>query len=270
MEVSSILIPHLAQSINDSKRRDIKNLQYKIENLEKNNQLLEASIPTLKLARFDLEYIAKTIQKTKDNIEKNADMIITITIQIKNISDGSMDTHYEDELKKATDDKLKLIKTKQEKVIKKAVDKTAQYKKQQSDFHKIRRQTASEHEMNKSLQYFYSVCDSLNDTTKNNLRTMPNNKGYIFRGVWFCGNKPDDKSGQTVMFETKSGERFVHSYDHRQMVYRKTNRNQNTLIEERTIRDKNRKWKKDGRLEENKWTSLRLLKRMMWKRWSQC
>lgn len=36
---------------------------------------------------------------------------------------------------------------------------------------------------------------------KRNLKNMPNNKGYIYKGVWFFGHQDQEKKGARIMFE---------------------------------------------------------------------
>jgi hypothetical protein len=52
-----------------------------------------------------------------------------------------------------------------------------------------------------SYKYFLKCCDSLPPHIRNNLRNMPNNKGYIWRGVYCYGEKPAEKGQPVVMFE---------------------------------------------------------------------
>lgn len=52
--------------------------------------------------------------------------------------------------------------------------------------------------------YYRNFChaiDSLPKYISKNLATMPNNKGYIFKGCWFFGNKPTEPNEPMVMFE---------------------------------------------------------------------
>lgn len=52
--------------------------------------------------------------------------------------------------------------------------------------------------------YYKKFCDAFDRLPKyiaKNLLTMPNNKGYIFKGCWFFGNKPAEPNEPMVMFE---------------------------------------------------------------------
>lgn len=74
-------------------------------------------------------------------------------------------------------------------------------------------------------KYFNSVDDTLPEYMRRNLKTMPNNKGYIWRGVWYFGLLPDETGQPLVMFEKLKGVLRIHeiySYEHR--IYEKTDK----------------------------------------------
>jgi paraquat-inducible protein B len=58
----------------------------------------------------------------------------------------------------------------------------------------------SEREMDRSLQYMEKMTASMPDYMKKNLTRLPNNKGYIWRGIHFYGHKPAE-SRTTILFE---------------------------------------------------------------------
>ena len=59
----------------------------------------------------------------------------------------------------------------------------------------------TEKEYNKSYKYFCNVCNSIPDYILTKLKQMPNNKGYIWRGVYCYGHKKPEKDKPIVMFE---------------------------------------------------------------------
>ena len=47
-----------------------------------------------------------------------------------------------------------------------------------------------------------------------NLTDMPNNKGYLWKDVTFYGKKPDEKNGQTIIFEKGIDKLIIHQYSY--------------------------------------------------------
>ena len=67
---------------------------------------------------------------------------------------------------------------------------------------------------------------------RRNLREMPNNKGYIFRGIQYYGEKKAEKNKPTILFEKNRGVLKIHEItekDHK--IYEKKNKkSKNKLI----------------------------------------
>ena len=55
--------------------------------------------------------------------------------------------------------------------------------------------------MDPNLRHMNKVTDQLPGYMKNNLKKMPENKGYIHRGVWFFGKRRKDNNKMQLMFE---------------------------------------------------------------------
>ena len=70
-----------------------------------------------------------------------------------------------------------------------------------------------EKEIKRYYRYFNKAVDTLPEYISNNLKSMPNNKGYIWRGTVFYGMKPID-SDTTILFEKKrGGVLLIHEYN---------------------------------------------------------
>lgn len=61
-------------------------------------------------------------------------------------------------------------------------------------------------DMKRSYEHFWRANDSIPDHMLESLRQMPNNKGYIWKGVMCMGNKPEEKNNPPLtMFERQKG-----------------------------------------------------------------
>lgn len=72
--------------------------------------------------------------------------------------------------------------------------------------------------LEKDLRYHYNLFErkskSLPTYIKRNLKHMPNNKGYIWKGVWFFGAKPEKPGDDTMsMYEICGKKTYVRTRD---------------------------------------------------------
>ena len=61
---------------------------------------------------------------------------------------------------------------------------------------------------------------------------MPNNKGYIFKGLWCCGELPAEENGNLIMFEKCYNDVMkIHEIDDKfHYIYEKIGKNKKTLL----------------------------------------
>ena len=92
-----------------------------------------------------------------------------------------------------------------------------------------REQRYSEKDKDKSYSYFVKNSNSIPEYIKNNLKNMPGNKGYFWKGIAFYGELPREIGSNTTLFEKKHGGLLVihewtpYCYDvyHKKDKYRK-------------------------------------------------
>ena len=66
---------------------------------------------------------------------------------------------------------------------------------------------------------------------KSNLADMPNNKGYIWRGVVFYGDLPEYKGQPRILFEKKGRILVIHEYSGKEYKrYEKEGKNRKILV----------------------------------------
>jgi hypothetical protein len=176
-----------------------------IETLIKRN---EDTIRRLKYSQMGELYITTQINKRrKVIIEKN--VLLEKLLKDKSVVDsGGLDEEINIEYKNTKKQKdichKKNLKTKIEKIEKKKEKKEIS----QSYWKGILTASRGHRQIDKDMRYchryYNKVIDSLPSYMQNNLSEMPNNKGYIWRGVHFYG-KLNEQTGPRVMFEKKRG-----------------------------------------------------------------
>ena len=73
--------------------------------------------------------------------------------------------------------------------------------------------------MRYSFRHFGRSADSLPDYMKRNLKNMPNNKGYIWKSVYYYGLQPANENEPTFLFEKRYGTLYIHEYTHNEYFY---------------------------------------------------
>jgi hypothetical protein len=95
-----------------------------------------------------------------------------------------------------------------------------------------RKRFASNREMGYEFRRFERNCDKIPSYLHRNLKNMPNNKGYIWRGIWLLGNKPSERGQPLIMFERKNKDTLIiHEIDYyKARTYEKKGKARKTLI----------------------------------------
>ena len=200
----------------EAKRRFQKN---KIINDIKLTQLLlersNDTIKHIKHSNMGVDYVKNQTTKLKNLIEEKTLYLDNLKKELLSIEDGSFDNKINNQYiiqqtknNKITNDKIiEKINKKKEKEEQKEVSKvymknimldSKDYKQHQRD-------------LSYSYKYFNKVCDQVPDYMIKNLSEMPNNKGYIWRGVYLYGDL-QCQPGPTVMFEKQKNILIIHEY----------------------------------------------------------
>jgi hypothetical protein len=193
----------------DARRRLRKNMIINnirdIETLIKRN---EDTIRRIKYSQMGELYITTHVNKMREVIvEKN--ILLEKLLKDKSVVDsGGLD----EEINKEYDDTKKHtnlchkenLKAKIEKIEKKKEKKEISQSYWKGILTASRGHRQKDKDMRYCHRYYNKVVDSLPSYMQNNLAEMPNNKGYIWRGVHFYGEL-NEQTGPRVMFEKKRG-----------------------------------------------------------------
>lgn len=210
------------------KNRVLSEIKFVESVLKRSNETLE---------RFKVQdatvFNRNQIQKLKDVIEEKETLLAELQQRQLDIVLGKFDS----EIQTNNTTALTKIQKKEEITIRKKKDKEDE-KKNDSDllkkhYGKTNRYEFSESFWEKEEKKYYKNCDSLPQWIKDKLKDLPSNKGYIWRDLWFFGDKQVPFTTNCTMFENlKGGITIIHEIDsdfHK--VYEKVGRNQKTLIE---------------------------------------
>ena len=156
-----------------------------------------------------VNYVTNQISILKEKIESKTKLVEELNNKINDIKNGLLD----DEIQKEYDDNRERSKSIYLKYEKKKEDKKKEKevkKKMTKDYwNKVKSDSKERYNKKRDMRYqhkyFTKVCDSMPNYLLKNLKNMPNNKGYIWRGVYCYGDLPAERNQPNVLFEKKKG-----------------------------------------------------------------
>ena len=182
------------------------------------------------------------IPKLKENIRVNQEKLAQLQDSLYSVHSGGMDDdimaeiELDREILKRKQQELNRIKRKQQEnnQERKKISKRF-YRDQQDDDRKERRMKRM---LEREYEFFLKKCDSVPDYLTKKLADMPENKGYIFKGIWLFGKRRAEPNQPQVMFERKNKEiLWIHEINEKEhLIYEKRGKVRKRLIERRTRR----------------------------------
>ena len=205
------------------------------------------TIERIKSSTHGIDYIKNQITTLKSAIDEKTIILKYLKEELELINSGLLDDKIEEEYVKLainnadlTKEQTKLKNIKQAKV-KEDKQISSQYWKDLSSTIKSEKQ--KERDYKYGLKTFYKLVDTLPDYIKKNLYSMPNNKGYIFKGIYYFGYLPAE-NGPVVLFEKQRGTSIltIHEYtDKEYKRFEKDGKNRKILVYKTTKRIKEKK-----------------------------
>ena len=156
------------------------------------------------------------IKKLKQGINEKKMFIDTMNERIQLLNKGNLDT----ELQEAMLETQKEIERKNnEKKSRENINtesNAARHNKSKQiyddDIKQYKKERYQQKDFDNTYKYFCKVIDTIPSYMLEKLDDMPNNKGYIWRDVYFYGTLPAEK-GPVVMFEKKNNSLYIHEWD---------------------------------------------------------
>jgi len=194
--------------------------------LQKNENTIKRFKSQNNISAFETEQINKLTTKNKEY----KDLLLELNDKLTQVSEGKFDNNFKEKLDIQANLVSKSIEKNKEKYLLKK-EKEINNKILVKQSYNVNGNN-SEKYMDKELNRFYKICNSLPPYIQRNLKEMPNNKGYIFKNVYFYGELPSENNKPTIMFEKKYNDRLlIHETDSNyHTVYEKLGKNRRTLI----------------------------------------
>lgn len=203
------------------------------------------TIKRIRSSQMGEVYVKSQMEKLKTAIDEKNMLIDSLKEELLNIDSGNLDANIEKEYKmtemKLEKQSVAKAKIKEEKKIEKKEKSEKSHTYMQGIINESRGHRQIERDVNYAYKYYYNVIDSLPSYISKNILEMPNNKGYIWRGMHFYGDLPEEH-GPRVMFDKKRGGVLViHEYtDTEYRLYEKEGKNRKQLIRTEIRKKKNK------------------------------
>jgi chromosome segregation ATPase len=189
------------------RRKEINKLNVQLKSLRKFNERDTETIGRYRNMKYS-EFNINKISELKDKITDREMEIQNLEKRIQNINIGLIDTELQNEINKTT---VLFLNKKEKSQTKKLLDKKNkdEDKKKSLNYYKNNRKQYVNYD--KEYKFFLKKCSSLPKHLSKNLKNMPNNKGYIFKNIYFYGKKkPFGNIYKDRLYERKNGELYVH------------------------------------------------------------
>lgn len=211
----------------EAKRRAFQNsLTEKVKSNERMIEMLLKSIDSFKStlsAEKDRAYFERRIKASEESIIRYQDENVRLGVKLDGVMYGSCDPEIIKMYKDTKDEimaKKEEVKKKEELVAKRekidhARGKTFDNKERQE----MRSEFFGKRDIEREYGRFLDISENLPEYLIRNLKTMPNNKGYRFRGITFYGELPPE-NGPSVVFEKKpDGMMITEYYSNQHITY---------------------------------------------------
>ena len=216
----------------DKKRRILYNeTVLEIKRLKKLNANDGNTIDRFRHKVGEVEYNKEQVNKINTRISERLDKIKELETKLDDIDEGKLDTFinntYEVNLHdinlKSQYKTMKKQATKEQKQR----DKDLYESRRKSDYNSNKTFFKIEKEMQQTYRYYQKTCQYIPQHIKDKVKNQPNNKGFIWRGIYMYGYKaPFGNPDNTSLLEKQGNILYIHEcFPDKYKVWKKTENN---------------------------------------------
>ena len=198
----------------------------RIRELESFTRFNSNSISRLRGSNGNIEFNRAKIAKMKTENETFSNEIKELQERLVDLASGKIDAELKRQRREDTLVERKKTTEKRQKKMDELADKKTQHAASKDYWDRTikasRVHRYSERSATRGYDYVLRVQRTLPQYIRANLSNMPNNKGYIWRGVHYYGLKdPEGEKANTIMFENSKGQLYIHEWSHDFLTYTK-------------------------------------------------
>lgn len=239
-EINFILFKHFNRiyKIDMSYRIYEKNkINDEIKELTTNIGRSSDTIAKLRNMKVD-NYVTVQMEKQTTLLNNNNERLLFLQERIEKLESGDLDEELINNAKESSNIALlkgqeTILRKKEEKKVRKEDEKASK------DYYSLMRKSDRESKKqtyNSAQNHFFKVNPP--EWMVSDLKRMPNNEGYVFKNIWFFGEKPRHGTTSKIT-EANKGYKIITTWDRDyERVYRKEGRNKEQLISEKKRKPK--------------------------------
>ena len=208
-----------------------------IKELTINNGRSSDTIAKLRNMKVD-NYVTVQMEKQTLLLNNNYERLLFLQDRFEKLENGELDEELSNNAKESSHiASLKgqetILRKKEEKKVRKEDEKNS---KEYYDLMRKSDRESKKQTWQSSQKHFFRVNPP--DWMVSDLKRMPNNEGYVFKNIWFFGEKPMIGNTSKVT-EANKGYKIITTWDRGyERVYRKEGRNKEQLISEKKRKPK--------------------------------
>lgn len=203
----------------EAKRRAFQNSLYeKIRGNERMIEMLNKSIDSIEStmsADKDRTYFDQRIKRSEASIaryrEENAQLGGKLVGVMSGACDAEINKMYQDTKDEILEKKKEVEKREAAIAVKEGKNHARGKAFDDKERKEMRGEFFARRDIERELARFLEISENLPEYISRNLKTMPNNKGYKFRGITFYGEMPPEP-GPSVVFEKKPDGMLITEY----------------------------------------------------------
>jgi hypothetical protein len=212
----------------------------KIKEIENIINRYEETIKRLRNQQMSNEFIKSQTDKINKNKEIQNLKLNKLKEQLNDLNSGKIKfIIYEDEQQNIKQN----IKQNTKKEIKKEIIKNKEHTQKLNTKYKNNFNHNNNYDNVKKIQsdcnFFFKISNSIPKYIENNLKEMPSNKGYIFKGIWCFGKLPAENNNLTMFEKLPNDILKIHEITYNKnnknyKIFKKNGKNKKNLISDNT------------------------------------
>jgi hypothetical protein len=194
--------------------QELARINQRIKDIETSKDRIVESNRNILSQGYNADFVLQKKQKNLEQIQKYEEEITSLKDRVLKLQRGELDIEFQ---KVAATNKETQNKNKQQKTQEKTKQKQDEKKKMQQVYDSANMEYREEREYTRNAdngyKYYRRVVDSVPKYILDNLKTMPHNKGYIWKDVWFFGDLESDNNHEVITMFQPNGIRntLIHS-----------------------------------------------------------
>lgn len=165
----------------------------------------------------EVEYNKEQVAKLTDKISERSNKIKELEIKLDDICKGNLDgfikNMYETNLTDIVTKSHQKVLKKQANKEKKQRDKDLYETRRKSEYNSNKSFYRNEREIQKTYKYYQKTCEYIPHHIKDKLKKQPNNKGFIWRGIYMYGHKkPTGNPKNVSLLEKQNNDLYIHEF----------------------------------------------------------